>query len=123
MPRATHAQLGHLWAAVKDALLDRLQGPKPPSGELLLVARKYLRDNGQLGAPDEESRKQLDTLQRVYLQQLLAAMQQPRPSPALLSEARQFLAWAGRSPDLGAPAAARTAEELLALDVPFRITQ
>lgn len=121
--RAAHSQLRDLWAALKDNLLDCLKGPKRPSAEHLGCVRKFLRDNGEMGLTDPAGRKQLSKLQRLYLERLVEAIEEGPPSSALLGEARQFLAWAGQSPDLGPRAAAHTAEQLLALEVPFKTTQ
>jgi hypothetical protein len=117
---ASHAELADLWRGVLSALRVRLKPGAKVSSELLAVARKFLKDNGQVNPPDERARKDIEALQRTYLKALVESLENPRRSPALLGEARQFLAWAGRSPDLGAGAAAKTAEELLTLDVPFR---
>lgn len=115
--RATPALLTELWHATKDSLTASLRGGKVASGELLGVARRFLRDNGQLGAPDEASRADLERLHRLYRRRLLEALDQPEPPSVLLAEARQY--WTHHAPTKGAQTATHTAEELLALDVPF----
>jgi len=119
---ATHAELTELWRTFKDALMARLQcGPKLPSAELLACCRKFLRDSAQPVPSDEATQKDLERLQRLYLQRLVEALAQPNPSAAVLAEARQFST--RHSAGGGRTSPTPTAEGLDALDMPFKTTQ
>ena len=122
--KATHEFLQELWRLLLSDLRLRLsRRAKAPSAEMLQVARRFLKDNGQ-GCPDEDCRKQLDALYRTYLRTLSDALKAPtdRPPAALLAEARAFLAWHGVG-DIPGTAAGKAADQLLAADVPFKVTR
>lgn len=114
---ASPATLVGLWMALKGSLLDRLTRHREPSAELLGVARRFLKDNGQLGPPDEAARKDLEEMHRLYRKALLAALQKPTPSSTLLAEARTY--YSQQQPAEPTPAAA----PLEGTGVPFPTTK
>lgn len=91
--------LHSLHGAISRALLALI--PAKPSAELLHVGRSFLKDNGLLGlAQTTADRKRLERLYGVYVRQLTAALEEPRPPAAVLAEVRQFLNSQGVGKDL-----------------------
>jgi hypothetical protein len=117
MAMATHDQLQALWSELVAEMRTQLAPGKRPSAEMLGVARRMVKDGG-VTCPDDKARKDLDALYRAYLQRLSEALQQERPSSALLAEAGALLRWVGVS-DVPGTAAAQVADQLLTLQVPF----
>lgn len=119
---ATPAELGELHGLVVRGLLDATQ--ERPSAEMLAVARSVLRDNGLLGmAANDKDRKALQRLYRVYVRQLLEAMQAETVPAALLAECRVFLAGQGITKDLGGVVTKAAALKVLgSSSLPFKTT-
>jgi hypothetical protein len=117
--KASHEQLLDLWRELLGSLVGVFKGPKRPSVEHLQVARRFLTDNGQFYAPDEASRKNVEKLQRLYLERLVEAMDAGHASPALLGETRQFLTWAGHHPNTSPGRAKSVALDILEMELPF----
>lgn len=116
--RASRATLEALWRLLLESMVAKLQAPKRPAVELLQVARKFLRDN-TCSAPDEQARKDLEELYRLYGKALHDALSSPKRTAGVLSEARHWLQYHGIRPDLPAAHAASVAKKLTELDLPF----
>jgi hypothetical protein len=118
---ATTEQLQELLGVMLSQLVKQLR--TTPTAALLSVARLLLADQGRLGiviTPKEH--KVLERLYGLLVRRLLEALEGPdKPSAAVLSEVRQFLAAQGISKDL--PGALDRAEALRAIDaarLPFK---
>jgi hypothetical protein len=84
----------HLLAKLKDS-------SKPPSVDLLQVARQFLVA-ADFRPEKAATRAQLEELYRLYLQGLQRAIEAPMPSAATFSELRKFLDSQGVGKDLEA---------------------
>lgn len=102
--------------------LSRRLAEPGASAETLQVARKFLRDNGMLGAYlDDSDRRRLSRIYRLLVQRLRDAVTADQPAAAVLGEVRQFLRSQGIDKDLGG--AISQAQALAALDltsIPFK---
>ena len=111
---ASIEELQELHRLLAAEMLARLKSA--PSGELLNVARSFLRDNGRIGlVSDDKDRRALQRLYSLYVRQLRAALEQPQTSASVLSEARLFLQAQGIEKNLGA--AIDTSKALAVLDL------
>jgi hypothetical protein len=110
---ATHHMLQELHRLLVAELTARLTEGRPPA-ELLLVARRVLKDNGLLGLGIEQAeRERLEALYREYVKRLSEAVFSENPSAAVLAEARLFIQSQGVAKDLCAAADTATALTLL----------
>jgi hypothetical protein len=121
------AELEQLHRLVLEALEARLSAARRPGVEQLGVARAFLADNGYRGhwAMDPRTQKRLEKLYASLCKRLAEALEEDRPGAKMLGEVRAFLASQGIDKDFSAAAgsasAARAAELLGSLDVPFKV--
>lgn len=89
--KATLADLAKLWKLVLKHLLANLSGNKV-SAELLQVARGFLKDSSFVSPAvnRQATQDQLEQIQRLYAEQLMAELAKGSPSVGLLTEARVF---------------------------------
>jgi hypothetical protein len=89
--RATAAEMAALWDSVLKLLLGKLSGHKV-SAEILQVARSFLKDSSYTSPKvnRKATQRQLERLQRLYSEQLMAELAKGAPSVGLLAEARLF---------------------------------
>lgn len=91
---ATPDEMSALWESVLKQLLGKLSGTKKGSAaaELLQVARGFLKDSSYVSPKvnNKATQRQLERLQRLYQERLLAELANGSPSVGLLTEARLF---------------------------------
>ena len=94
-----------------------------PSGELLGVARSFLKDQG-VYLRDPADVRRLHALYRLFVRTLAASMESPGGANAsVLAECRQFLIASGAMKDLNsARSQANALHELSSASIPFKGT-
>ena len=89
--KATPAEMARLWKMVLKHLLSSLSGQKV-SAEVLQVARGFLKDSSFVSPAvnRKATQRQLEQIQCLYSEQLMAELAKGSPSVSLLGEARLF---------------------------------
>lgn len=100
--RATRAQLQSLQSIVLAALIERVKAGAGP--ETLAVSRGLLQDNAQALplVPTRRTQEALRKLFTLHTDALVAALEVPEPSAAVLAEVRAYLRMNGITKDAGA---------------------